>query len=114
MQKDAVNRVLEETKEKAEPLVRCAKDMAKTVAQRAEAAVEPAERSLAQAEEPVPEVYVQFSSRQFDCAELVRRCEADFRTKHKNANVRSCKLYIKPEDNTVYYVINDIQDRLPL
>ena len=28
--------------------------------------------------------------------------------------IRSCKLYIKPEDNMVYYVINDIEDKLQL
>ena len=28
--------------------------------------------------------------------------------------IRSCKLYIKPEDDMVYYVINDVEDKLAL
>lgn len=28
--------------------------------------------------------------------------------------IRSCRLYVKPEDNMVYYVINDIEDKLGL
>ena len=41
-------------------------------------------------------------------------CKDDFKAKHKNTVILSCKLYIKPEDNMVYYVINDIEDKLPL
>ena len=62
----------------------------------------------------VPELYVQDSNRQFDCAILLERCLDDYRRKYGSARISSCKLYIKPEDNTVYYVINDIEDKLPL
>ena len=62
----------------------------------------------------VPELYVQDSNRQFDCAILLERCLDDYHRKYGSARISSCKLYIKPEDNTVYYVINDIEDKLPL
>ena len=62
----------------------------------------------------VPEVYVQHANRQFDCSLLVERCKEDFKAKHNGGLIRSCKLYVKPEDNTVYYVINDIEDKLGL
>ena len=62
----------------------------------------------------VPEVYVQYANRQFDCAALIERCKEDFKAKHSAAKIRSCKLYVKPEDNMVYYVINDIEDKLSL
>ena len=62
----------------------------------------------------VPELYVQDSNRQFDCAILLERCLDDYRRKYGSARISSCKLYIKPEDNTVYYVINDMEDKLSL
>ena len=62
----------------------------------------------------IPEVYIEYADYKADCAELVERCKADFKSKHKSAVIHSCKLYIKPEDAMVYYVINDIADKIAL
>ena len=106
---------VETAKEKAEPVVRKAKKAAQNAAKKAEPMLEAAKIAGKQISSGyVPELYVQDSNRQFDCAELLERCVADFREKYAPMRISSCKLYIKPEDNMVYYVINDIEDKLPL
>lgn len=96
----------------AEPAVEAAKSTAKTAAKVAGDAAKTAGKKIAAA--LIPEVYVEYADRTVDCAELIERCKADFKSKHKSSAIRSCKLYIKPEDGMVYYVINDIEDKLPL
>ena len=115
MELSSVKEVVEIAKEKTEPVVMKARSAAQSAAKKAEPMLEAAKNAGRQLTDGyTPEIYVQYTNRQFDCAMLLERCREDFRLKHKNARIRSCKLYIKPEDNTVYYVINDMEDRLPL
>ncbi len=113
--KEESKELLKEVAEKAEPVVTKAKKAAKSAAKAAEPVLEAAKNAGKQVTAVfVPEVYVQHANRQFDCGDLINRCKDDFKAKHKNTVILSCKLYIKPEDNMVYYVINDIEDKLPL
>ena len=106
--------VVETAREKTEPIVRKARSVAESAAKKAEPVLEAARNAGKQVSAVfVPELYVQYANKQFDCAALVERCKEDFKSKH-SAMIRSCKLYIKPEDNMVYYVINDIEDKLAL
>lgn len=110
-----VKEVVEMAIEKSEPVVRKAKALAETAAKKAEPVLAAARNAGKQAAAVfVPEIYVQFASRQHDCSQLVERCKEDFKAKHPSTMIRSCKLYVKPEDNMVYYVINDIEDKLSL
>ena len=60
------------------------------------------------------EVYLQVFGHEYSCQELAERCKADFRANNKGA-IRSCKLYVKPEDGMVYYVVNGKHEgKLPL
>ncbi|MBQ1678251.1 MAG: hypothetical protein II062_01800 [Oscillospiraceae bacterium] len=109
--KEAVDAALEKTG----PVVRKARAAAENAAQKAEPVLEAVKNAGKQAMTAfVPEFYVQFANRQFECAGLAERCKEDFKAKHPSTMIRSCKLYIKPEDNMVYYVINDMEDKLPL
>ena len=115
MAKAVLKESVRKTMEKTEPVVRKAKNAAKSAAKKAEPVLEAARNAGKQlAEGYVPELYVQYLNRQYDCAELLQRCREDYRAKHKNTRIRSCRLYIKPEDGMVYYVINDLEDKLPL
>lgn len=110
-----VKEVVDEVIEKTEPVVRKAKSAAGTAVKKAEPVLEAAVNAGKQVISAlVSEVYVQHANRQFDCADLAERCKEDFKAKHPSTVIRSCKLYIKPEDNMVYYVINDIEDKLGL
>ena len=50
-----------------------------------------------------PEIYVEF----------VDRAKADYRLTHK-VGVQSCKIYVKPEEEAAYYVVNKVGGKLPL
>ena len=60
-----------------------------------------------------PEVYVEFSGKQYNITDVVERAKADYRLTHK-VGVQSCKVYIKPEEEAAYYVINKVSGKLPL
>ena len=112
---NTIKEVVDMAVEKTEPVIRKAKDVAEAAAKKAEPVIEAARNAGKQVVAVfVPEIYVQFASRQHDCAALVERCKEDFKAKHPGTMIRSCKLYIKPEDAMVYYVINDIEDKLAL
>ena len=57
---------------------------------------------------------MQVFGHEYSCQELAERCKEDFRANNKGA-IRSCKLYVKPEDGMVYYVVNSKHEgKLPL
>ncbi len=60
-----------------------------------------------------PEVYVEFGANQYNITDVVERAKADYRATHK-VGVQSCKVYVKPEENAVYYVINKVSGKLDL
>ena len=110
-----VKEVVDAALEKTEPVVRKARSVADAAAKKVHFCLYDAASGGKQvAAVFVPEIYVQHANRQYDCAALVERCKEDFKAKHPGTMIRSCKLYIKPEDNRVYYVINDIEDKLAL
>ena len=60
-----------------------------------------------------PEVYVEFSGKQYEITNIVEKAKADYRTTHK-VGVQSCKIYIKPEEGMAYYVINKVSGKFEL
>lgn len=55
-----------------------------------------------------PEVYVQFQGMEVDEQSVIARVKAQFVAEgHREGNIKSLKLYFKPEENAAYYVIND-------
>ena len=60
-----------------------------------------------------PELYVEFSGKQYNVTDSIDRAKADYRATHK-VGVQSCKVYIKPEEGAAYYVINKVSGKLEL
>ena len=60
-----------------------------------------------------PEIYVELAGKQYNITDLVDRAKADYRLTHK-VGVQSCKVYVKPEEEAAYYVINKVGGKLPL
>ena len=54
-----------------------------------------------------PEYYVQFNGHEINMDELSEKAKAAFKAEHKRTAVLSCRIYLKPEDNAAYYVVND-------
>ena len=60
-----------------------------------------------------PELYVEFSGKQYNVTDIIDRAKADYRATHK-VGVQSCKIYVKPEEEAAYYVVNKVGGKLPL
>ena len=60
-----------------------------------------------------PELYVEFSGKHYFLSFFFDRARADYRATHK-VGVQSCKVYVKPEEDAAYYVINKVSGKLEL
>lgn len=59
-------------------------------------------------EEPVTEVYLQFGPGESSLQTVVDRIKAEYvEQNHRVSSIKSLKVYLKPEDRSAYYVIND-------
>ena len=57
---------------------------------------------------PEPEVYVQYQGNESDLAAITARIKKQYVEEgHKESDIKSLKIYLKPEDASAYYVIND-------
>lgn len=53
------------------------------------------------------EISLQYRSRETDTEQMIKRVQDDYTAHGNTAEITSIQLYIKPEDWTIYYVIND-------
>ena len=53
------------------------------------------------------EIFIQFSGFEFSHEELLEKVKADYTAQTGKKTITSTKLYVKPEDMKVYYVVND-------
>ena len=53
------------------------------------------------------EFFVQFSELEFSYDDLLEKVKADYIAQTGKKTISSTKLYLKPEDMTVYYVVNE-------
>lgn len=53
-----------------------------------------------------PEVYLQFDDKQFETDALVAQAKAEFKAEKGRVAVKSLQVYLKPQENAAYYVIN--------
>ena len=63
--------------------------------------------SKAKADNLKPTVVVQFRDSEVDLDALVEAAKADFRQAKKRTLITDLKLYVKPEERTAYYVVNE-------
>lgn len=104
------------TEEKAAEVKKAAKKTAakaekavKATAKKAEKTVKTAAKKVekkvaAKAAEPV--VLVQFGGAEKDVAELVEAAKAAFKAEKARTAINDLKLYVKPEEQAAYYVVN--------
>lgn len=63
--------------------------------------------SKARADNLKPTVFMQFQDSEVDLDALVEAAKADFRQAKKRTLITDLKLYVKPEERTAYYVVNE-------
>ena len=105
-------RAVEKTTEKAAEVKADVKDtVKKTTAKAAKAAkaAKTAKEAKPAKKEPVkPEIIVQYQNSEVDTAAVEERVKAQFVAEgHKAGFIRKLNIYIKPEEYSAYYVIND-------
>lgn len=101
------------TKAEIEVDAKKAAGKAKRAVKKAATAAKPVVKKGAQAAEkvakpriPTPEIVVQYSGAEIDASTLTNAAVAQFRAVKKRAVIKDIKLYIKPEENAAYFVIN--------
>jgi hypothetical protein len=53
-----------------------------------------------------PEVYVQYDFRESNVNDIVEAAKAAFKAEKGRTAIKSLKVYVKPQENAAYYVIN--------
>lgn len=109
---EKVEKAVEKTTEKAAEVKADVKDtVKKTTAKAAKAAkaAKTAKEAKPAKKEPVkPEIIVQYQNSEVDTAAVEERVKAQFVAEgHKAGFIRKLSIYIKPEEYSAYYVIND-------
>lgn len=110
--KNEVEKAVEKTTEKVEKAVEKTTEKVAEKAAEVKADVkETVKKTTAKAtkKEPVkPEIIVQYQNSEVDTAAIEERVKAQFVAEgHKAGFIRKLSIYIKPEEYSAYYVIND-------
>ena len=93
---------------KAEVKTEAEKEEKKPAAKKA-----PAKKEEAPAEKAVTaKLFIEFGGNKFAADEIVEKCKAAYKADNSRKQVRSIEVYVKPEDNKAYYVVNGKADGL--
>lgn len=57
-------------------------------------------------QEPVEDMVIQFGANEVSTAEISEKVKKNYLADN-DAEIKSLKIYVKPEDNKAYYVVND-------
>lgn len=57
-------------------------------------------------------LFIEFGGNKFSADEIVEKCKAAYKADNSRKQVRSIEVYVKPEDNKAYYVVNGKADGL--
>lgn len=65
-------------------------------------------KAAAKKEEPEMKasVFVEYEGKQIAAKEVLETAKNDYISKHKDAVIETIELYVKPEENAAYYVVN--------
>ena len=111
--KNEAAKVVEDAVETVKPVVEKAKTGAKRGRKKAVKTVEKAKTGVKRAagkavkSDAIPVVYVQYQGSEEKVEDLVAAAKAAFAAERPRTKVSDLKLYIKPEERAVYYVVNE-------
>ena len=63
---------------------------------------------------PVPQIIFQIGGFEYNGTELMEKAKAEYRKAHPRGRIGVCNVYIKPEENAAYYVINKVEGKVPI
>ncbi|MDD6632479.1 MAG: DUF6465 family protein [Lachnobacterium sp.] len=110
--KAAETKVKEAAKDTAKAAETKVKEAAKTTAKKAAAAKTAAKatakKTVAKAAAVEPQVIIQYQNNESDLAKVTERVKTQFVSEgHKAGIIKKINVYLKPEEYSAYYVIND-------
>jgi hypothetical protein len=56
--------------------------------------------------EPEVSFFLEYSGKQVAAGEVLEAVKKDYLSKHEDAEVKTLEIYIKPEEDTVYYAVD--------
>ncbi|MEE3450455.1 MAG: DUF6465 family protein [Acutalibacteraceae bacterium] len=71
------------------------------------AAKKPAAKKAAKTAEVTTDVFVEFNGAQNACKEVVENVKKTYAAQGNTDEIKTIKVYIKPQENAAYYVVND-------
>ena len=87
------------------------KSTAKTTAKKATATVkkvaDTAKKATATSKNISKTAVVEFAGNQYMVTDIIGRCEDKFKSENSKKSYKDIKVYIKPENNAAYYVVDD-------
>ena len=108
---DAIGDAAASVVDAAKPMVKKARKAAAPTVKKAVKAGTEAAQTVKETAKKVtlkkPEYYVHLNGHEINMDELSEKAKAAFKAEHKRTAVLSCRIYLKPEDNAAYYVVND-------
>ncbi len=96
-------------KAKEAPAVKKAAKAASTTAKKAATTAKKAASTAKKATEKVT-AYVEFGGRQLSTTEIADKVREAYRAENKRGAIKSIEIYVKPEENAAYYVVNGKAD----
>lgn len=70
------------------------------------AAPTPAKKTPVKKSEPKASVVVEYDEKQIAAKDVLENAKKAFKKLHKNVDIKTIDLYIKPEEGVAYYVVN--------
>ena len=63
---------------------------------------------------PEEEMVIQFGENEVDVCDISEKVKEDYRQNGNDGEICHVKIYVKPEDNKAYYVIDDVEGNIDL
>lgn len=111
--KKTINEKIEQIKPEAEKVVKAAADVAKTTTETAKTAAKKATKAVAEkakAEKAAvtEELILQYAGKEMTQQQIMDAVKQQYVAEgHEMSEIKTVKVYIKPEDGRAYFVVND-------
>lgn len=56
--------------------------------------------------DPKTSVYIEYQDKQVLAKDILKLAQKDFKKKHRGETIKTLEIYVKPEENVAYYVVN--------
>ena len=66
----------------------------------------PAKKAPAKKADPKACVYIEFAGKQIVAKDVLDKAVKAYETDHKGVEIKTINVYVKPEENVAYYVVN--------